>query len=187
MALACLLLISFAIECNRMLSRFPTTRHATLSDISPMIRLERRCPAAAHWTEEQYRQIFVSDDSAPRRLALVAEAPQLMNEPSVLREEPDLAVLAGFLVARGLASEWELENIVVAPEMHRNGIGRRLLEMLLASARQENGRTILLEVRESNFPARQLYERAGFEETGRRRHYYANPSEDAILYRHALG
>jgi ribosomal-protein-alanine N-acetyltransferase len=45
---------------------------------------------------------------------------------------------------------------------------------------------VFLEVRESNAAARALYANAGFEQTSRRKSYYANPLEDAILYRHVI-
>ena len=89
----------------------------------------------------------------------------------------------GFLVSARIDHEWELENIVVVQGSRRNGVGRRLLEALLAEARQTNGSSVFLEVRESNVPARALYEKSGFTQAGRRRAYYQNPWEDAILYR----
>ena len=94
----------------------------------------------------------------------------------------DVPRILGFLIAHHLAPEWELENLVVAPAARRRGIGKRLLEALLAAARETNN-SVFLEVRESNTAARALYENAGFEQTGRRPSYYASPSEDAILYR----
>ena len=79
--------------------------------------------------------------------------------------------------------DWELENIVVLQGARRNGVGRQLLDALLAEARQTNNSSVFLEVRESNFPARALYEKSGFIQAGSRRAYYQNPEEDAILYR----
>jgi len=62
-------------------------------------------------------------------------------------------------------------------------VGSRLLGEFIAHARAENGSGIFLEVRESNQSAHTLYQRAGFGQTGLRKGYYANPPEDAILYR----
>jgi ribosomal-protein-alanine N-acetyltransferase len=81
-----------------------------------------------------------------------------------------------------VAGEWEIENAVVAPEFHRRGVGRDLLGELLRQAGMAGGTAVWLEVRESNSAARGLYEKHGFRETGRRRGYYNDPSEDAILY-----
>ncbi len=93
-------------------------------------------------------------------------------------------ILIGFLVARNVAPEWELENVVVRAEFRGAGIGTQLLEALLTRARAINSRSIFLEVRESNTAARRLYAKAGFRETGRRKGYYSDPPEDAILYFH---
>ena len=94
--------------------------------------------------------------------------------------------MAGFLVAQHVASEWELENIVVSKTERQKGIGKLLLDALLASAREVNSAAVSLEVRESNRAARFLYEKIGFQQAGRRKNYYANPREDAILYRLTL-
>jgi len=146
-----------------------TVRRATLADIPSLMHLDRQSPTAAHWTEAQYRQAFQGE--GPDRLLLVAES--------------SLDIL-GFLVACHVAPEWELENIVVAPTSRRKGLGKRLLDALLAAARETNSRAVFLEVRESNATARTLYEEAGFNLTGRRKSYYANPVEDAVLYRLTL-
>jgi ribosomal-protein-alanine N-acetyltransferase len=155
---------------------FDTTVHirpATQADIPHMMSLERQSPTAGHWTEELYRKAF-QPESAARHL-LVAEVSDLNSgtqPPSIL----------GFLIAHHLAPEWELENLVVAPEARRKGLGKRLLNALLRAARETKS-SVFLEVRESNAAARALYESAGFKQTGRRHPYYKSPLEDAILYR----
>jgi [ribosomal protein S18]-alanine N-acetyltransferase len=154
-------------------------RSATPADIPAMTGLEQQCSTAAHWTAEQYRKAFQPDEV--QRLVLVAES----SEPHASRAGAGTE-LVGFLVARHLAPEWELENIVVTPTARRNRLGTRLLEALFATARQANGSAVFLEVRESNAAARSLYEGAGFEQTGRRKAYYTDPAEDAVLYRSIL-
>ena len=158
-------------------------RPATLADIPSILGLERQCATAAHWTEAQYRQALESD--GPTRLLLVAH-----NSPST---SSGLEVSAGagtnmlgFLVALHLAPEWELENIVVAPSARRRGVGKQLMDALSSAARRTNSGSVFLEVRESNAAARTLYEKAGFEQAGRRKSYYTNPMEDAVLYRLSL-
>ena len=90
--------------------------------------------------------------------------------------------ILGFLIARHLAPEWELENIVVSSEARSKGIGTHLIEELLVSAQQTNSQAVFLEVRESNAAAISLYRKLGFQQTGRRKSYYNNPVEDAVLY-----
>lgn len=152
-------------------------RLATVADIPGLMNLDRQCGTAAHWTQQQYVQLFTSDD----RLLAVAEA-----NPNTESVSPISGEILGFLVAHHVAPEWELENIVVAPQVRGKGLGKRLLDTLFAAARNTNSSTVFLEVRESNVAARTLYERAGFEETGRRKSYYGNPQEDAILYLRTL-
>lgn len=146
-------------------------RSATAGDIPAIMNLERQCATAGHWTEEQYRRAFQREGTT--RLVLLAEEASTQAETGVL----------GFLVAHHLSPEWELENIVVAPTSRRKGLGNRLLNALLQSAKETNSTMVFLEVRESNTAARTLYEKAGFEQTRRRKSYYTNPIEDAILYR----
>jgi ribosomal-protein-alanine N-acetyltransferase len=144
-------------------------RPATLDDIFSIMNLERQSGTAAHWTEHQYQQAF--QGGSGERFVLIAEG--------------DCGPL-GFLVAVHLAPEWELENIVVESNSLRKGLGKRLLDALLDAAEKTNSTSVFLEVRESNIAARTLYERAGFEQSGRRKSYYTNPPEDALLYRVTL-
>ena len=162
-----------------------TIRPATLDDISFMMNLERACSTAAHWSEQQYEQLFHATGFGAERLVLVIEG--MLDAGSDEEGASGHAeTLLGFLVARRVASGWELENIVVASEARRKGLGRSLLEALTARAIETHSDSVFLEVRESNGAARALYHKAGFVETGRRRSYYANPVEDAILCGHTL-
>jgi ribosomal-protein-alanine N-acetyltransferase len=120
------------------------------------------------------------------RLVLLLETSSPSSGTTASGTNPSSRIL-GFLVANHLTPDWELENIVIAPQELRKGLGKQLLEALLAEARQTNTVSLFLEVRESNTAARALYQKAGFEQTGRRKSYYANPMEDAVLYRLTLG
>ena len=95
-------------------------------------------------------------------------------------------MLHGFLVARCLPEEWEIENVVVDENRRRQGIARSLIEELTSAADSADVRSIILEVRESNLAALGLYENIGFKEEGRRKGYYQSPAEDALLYRLTL-
>lgn len=158
-------------------------RLAIPADVPGILHLECSCGSAAHWTEQQYRQVF--DSEGAERLLLIAET-ALHSEPDGVTSPLATSEIIGFLVARHLAPEWELENLVVAPSVRRQGLGKRLLEALLASACATNSHSVFLEVRESNAAARSLYEKIGFEQTGSRKSYYKDPAEDAVLYRLGL-
>ncbi len=144
-------------------------RRATDRDIPAIKRLAQSSQIAAHWSDQQYESILRANSLGLARLILVAE---FARRSDVL----------GFLVARHLAPEWELENIAVAPDMRGKGIGKRLMQELIQQANDTNSESVFLEVRESNAVARSLYLKLGFRETGQRKSYYANPLDDAILY-----
>lgn len=148
-----------------------------------MMNLGRQSPSAAHWSRQQYENPFVTNDShsSERFMLVVEDAYEVRGET-----EGEAHQIIAFLVAHRVEMEWELENIVVAEKFQRRGVGTRLLSEFIAHARAANGSGIFLEVRQSNQNARALYRRAGFEETGSRKGYYAGPSEDAIVYRFGL-
>jgi len=136
-------------------------RSAALNDVPAILAIEQQAPSAAHWTREEYNRLV---------------------EGGVILAAEEEGKLCGFVCARTVAGEWEIENVVVGAEFLRRGIGGELVRELIQRAQREAASAILLEVRESNVPARQLYEKHGFCEVGRRRAYYRDPAEDAILY-----
>lgn len=142
-------------------------RPATSADLPALMALEHSAATAAHWSFEQYRAALSESSHA----ALVVEK--------------DSQTL-GFLIARSIGTEWELENIVVAAQAQRRGLGTQLLDEFLDRALDRRAESVFLEVRDSNLPARHLYEKRGFVECGRRQHYYLDPVEDAIIYRLVL-
>ena len=94
--------------------------------------------------------------------------------------------LAGAVASREAAGEAEILNLAVAPAWRGRGMGRRLMETALEDAVSAGVRRVFLEVRESNTGARAFYFRLGFAEAGRRRGYYQQPAEDALLLSRAL-
>ena len=79
------------------------------------------------------------------------------------------AAIQGFLIARCLLDEWEIENIIVDERHRRRGVGSSLVRELLVEASNAEGGSVILEVRESNRPALRLYENIGFKAEGRGR------------------
>jgi ribosomal-protein-alanine N-acetyltransferase len=134
--------------------------------VSAIHAIAEQNPTAAHWPEIEYVQAL--ENIAARRVIYVAETD---------------GELAGFVVARMVETDWELENIAVSLGRQKKGIGQALMHILIDVARHNEADAIFLEVRESNSYARVLYERCGFRQTGSRPGYYSNPPESAILYR----
>lgn len=92
-------------------------------------------------------------------------------------------VTSGIAAVMHVLDESELLEIAVQPAMQGRGYGKALLAQAIALARRNGAVRMFLEVRESNARARKMYTSFGFEETGRRKNYYAteNGREDAIL------
>ncbi|SCE78682.1 [SSU ribosomal protein S18P]-alanine acetyltransferase [Micromonospora viridifaciens] len=86
---------------------------------------------------------------------------------------------AGLLVAP--PDEAWVQNIAVRRDAQRRGVGRALLEALLAEAARRGVRSTLLEVAADNAPAQRLYAAYGFEPIGVRRGYYQPSNTDALV------
>lgn len=95
--------------------------------------------------------------------------------------------LVGYAVAWGVLDQGELANLCVRPEQFGSGLAVRLLEEVLARLAARGVSQCFLEVRESNERARRFYERHGFREVGRRKRYYVEPDEDALVLYAPLG
>ena len=94
--------------------------------------------------------------------------------------------LVGYLLAVLIEDEAHLGNLAVHPSERRGGVGQRLLDDLLATARKSGVARITLEVRRSNENARKFYFRNDFIDVAIRKNYYRNPHEDAIVMLRSL-
>jgi ribosomal-protein-alanine N-acetyltransferase len=90
--------------------------------------------------------------------------------------------LLGFGCAWAIVDECHITGIALRPEYQRQGLGSALLWGLLYLARQRGMKRATLEVRPSNRAALSLYEKFGFQEAGRRKRYYADGEDAAILW-----
>lgn len=91
--------------------------------------------------------------------------------------------LVGLFCGWVVIDELEVDNLVVAPAAQRQGIGRALLTEALHQVWQRGTKQAFLEVRESNLAAISLYKLFGFSQVGKRRGYYSQPIEDALVLR----
>ena len=141
------------------------------ADIDPVMGIAASLPTAPQWARSAY-EAAISSLGEPKRMAWVA-----------VRS----GQLVGFAIVRLLAPESELESIAIEASAQGCGFGGMLLSTIvqeLKLARAETGiEQVDLEVRASNEAALGLYRQAGFREIGRRRGYYADPIEDAVLLR----
>ncbi|MGC4396303.1 ribosomal protein S18-alanine N-acetyltransferase [Hydrogenophaga sp. T2] len=149
----------------------------TEADLEAVHAIETR--AYGHpWTRKHFRDSLQAGHRAVLLLGQVLPGEQ----PFPVRD--DGLCLLGYLVAMRGVDEVHLLNITVAPAHQRQGWARVLMDALALWARGEGAHTLWLEVRQSNAPARRLYERCGFEAVGLRRAYYplsGTQREDAIV------
>ncbi len=92
----------------------------------------------------------------------------------------------GYIGMYDLVDEVSVINVAVDPAYRSKGYGAMLMERAEDYAQSHGCPAITLEVRESNTPARTLYEKCGYTAYGIQKNYYTNPKEDAILYRKAV-
>jgi ribosomal-protein-alanine acetyltransferase len=147
-------------------------RAMALADLDRVVNMAAREPNAPGWPRSAY-MAAIEADTVPRRIALVAE-------------DDATSQIAGFVIARLMPPESELESIVTATEFRRRGVARQLFASLVEKLKEAGITEVLLELRESNRPARALYQSLGFAATGSRPAYYADPAEDAVLMRLVL-
>ena len=82
-----------------------------------------------------------------------------------------------------MLGETDMMNIAVHPDYRKQGIGTALIIDLVDALEKRGSHSLMLEVRCSNDGAISLYNQLGFAEIGRRRNYYRNPKEDALIMR----
>jgi ribosomal-protein-alanine N-acetyltransferase len=134
-------------------------------DLERVLEIAQSLKEAPHWPPDAYLAALDPHNS-PQRIALVAE---------------EAGAVAGFAVAILLPPQAELEMIAVAAESQRRGVARQLFAALAREFVRAQITEVILEVRASNRPALGFYCSLGFQKSGRRLRYYADPIEDAVL------
>ena len=139
-----------------------TIRKMTVEDVPAVVELDR-LSFSLPWPERSFR-FELTDNPASR--CWVAEL--------------DGQVI-GMIVVWLIVEEAHVATLATHPDYRRQGIGKRLLAHTLIELMREGARSSFLEVRASNVPAQAMYRKFGYEVTGRRRRYYRDNDEDAIL------
>ena len=110
-------------------------------------------------------------------------ASELENPLSLWLVAMDGERLAGYVGSQTVLGESDMMNVAVDGAYRRQGVGKKLIETLVVHLKDRESHCLTLEVRDSNTPARNLYASLGFSEIGRRKNYYRNPREDALILR----
>lgn len=142
----------------------PMTEH----DLLEVVAIEETCGLSL-WGWDAYR----AELDRPESIMLVAR----------LRASPDGsdARLCGFIAARVQAGELHVNNIGVRQSERRRGVGGALMSRALRIGAHYGAFAAILEVRAGNDAAQALYRAHGFVVKGRRRGYYREPREDALV------
>lgn len=122
--------------------------------------------------------------NAPEASQWSAEDLMAAKTNVILRIAENEGVACGFLALRMAADEGEILNLAVDSAVRRRGIGSRLVKDALAACEAAGVQKIFLEVRDSNHSAQKFYFQLGFRHAGRRRGYYRQPTEDALILVH---
>ena len=133
------------------------------ADLDEIMAIEKRS-FAAPWSRTLFRETI----SFPLAFNLVARK----------KVDNTLAGYANFYLVR---DEVQVLNVAVAPESRRMGYATALLEHAIAKLAARGGKEFFLEVREGNAHAIELYGKLGFRKVGRRRGYYSETKEDALV------
>ena len=88
----------------------------------------------------------------------------------------------GYVSGQMILDEFYISNIAVSNEFRNQGVASALLTELISAVKKLKASFITLEVRESNIPAKKLYEKFGFENLGVRKNFYSHPTENANIY-----
>ncbi len=135
-------------------------------DVAAIHAIQQQCPQAAQWKPEDYLGLA----REPGAVILVAEL-ELSNALEV----------AGFAAFHQVLDEAELRNLAVHPSHQRKGVASVLLGSVILRLRESGAKTLYLEVRPSNQPARVFYASVGSRLDYTRSNYYRNPAEDALV------
>jgi [ribosomal protein S18]-alanine N-acetyltransferase len=140
----------------------------TAHDLLEVVEIEEACRLSL-WGWDSYHAELLR----PEAIMLVARRTRV--------DELTGHALHGFVSGRISARELHINNIGVHETARRRGIGNALMSAVFDIGKRQGARTSILEVRAGNVAAQCLYRRFGFGVVGRRRQYYREPAEDALL------
>ena len=136
----------------------------TSDHVAQVAELERICFGTEAWSEKSV-------------------ASELNNPLSFWLVAVDGDRVAGYVGSQTVLDESDMMNVAVHPDYRKQGIATALIVGLVEELSKRGSRCLTLEVRASNENAISLYKKLDFQEVGRRKNYYRNPREDALILR----
>ncbi len=132
------------------------------SDLDEVLKIEKKS-----FSDPWSRRLFQDTLSFPHSVNFVIEE--------------GAGALLGYINFYLIGEEAHMLNFAIHPEWRKKGLAARLLDHALAFLKRKNAADFFLEVRESNDDAIKLYREFGFEMIGRRKRYYVETNEDALV------
>ena len=108
---------------------------------------------------------------------------ELTNDLALWLVAVENDMVIGYVGSQTVLGWTDIMNVAVHPDHRRKGVAEGLIRELMGKLRENSCECLTLEVRASNAGAIALYEKLGFGEVGRRKNYYRNPKEDALILR----
>lgn len=137
-------------------------RKMTIADIDAVYEIEHSS-FSLPWTKEAFFYEMLDNQHAYYVLAETADG------------------IVGFCGLWIIMDECHVTNIAILPEHRGKKLGEKLMRAAMETAVEKGAKTMTLEARVSNTPARNLYEKLGFKNGGIRKSYYSDNFEDAIV------
>lgn len=142
-------------------------RVMSLADIEMVQKIDK-LSFTLPWPESAFRYELLEN---PRSMVWVAE----------IKDWQGKSIIVGVVVVWLILDEAHIATLAVHPDYRRQGLARNLLMVALQEANDLGATSATLEVRETNVSAQSLYTQLGFDVVGRRRNYYKDTHEDAVL------
>lgn len=149
-------------------------RPMCLEDCQAVWEIDQSCFAPSdRWKLQTFENLF----QYPTYYYCVAEQEEQKGKK---------AVICGVAGMNVVGDSADIMTVAVKDAYRNEGLGGRLLYCLLSQAKASGCKLVMLEVRESNLAARNLYQAYKFEEIAQRRNYYQQPEETAIIMQRKL-
>lgn len=136
--------------------------YAHADDAKQIAKIEAEC-FSSPWSENQIEE-------------------EINNIKAIFLTAKTDSTVCGYVSGQLILDEFYISNIAVKDQYRNKGLGTLLLKKLIQILYEKSCSLVTLEVRESNFTARRLYENLGFIDLGIRKDFYSFPKENAHIY-----
>jgi [ribosomal protein S18]-alanine N-acetyltransferase len=151
-------------------------RPMVLEDLDQVVAIDQSS-FSLPWPARSFRYELLENDVA-RLWVAAAETAAAGTDANAAGNHP---ILVGMIVVWLILDEAHIATIAVHPGFRRLGIGWEIMRTALRGCAAQGAKSATLEVRENNVNAIEMYRKLGFKVVGRRKHYYMDTNEDAIL------